>query len=106
MPEGHEQGVTHRVPETVVDHLEAIDVEEHDCDGLLEPARPLDGLLETVEQERAVGQRGQAVMRGLVGQVRLGESALDRDRHQVSRDLGDPLLVTTRPSPFGRQREE
>ena len=50
-----------RVPEAVVDPLEAVHVEEVDGGGLAAPA-PLDRVAQAVGEERAVGQAGERVV--------------------------------------------
>ena len=73
---GHEQPVPGAVAHAVVDHLEAIEVdEEHDGT----PARPgkgQDGLAEAVGEEYPVGKTGQCVVARLVSEGELGFLAL------------------------------
>jgi len=53
-----EQLVPRTVAEAVVDHLEAVDVQDqHEKAGLVPPLSPARGVLEAVEEERAFGKR-------------------------------------------------
>ena len=50
--------------ERIVDHLEAVEVEEQHTDGPLVAGRPVEGVLESAEEERTVGKPGQVVVEG------------------------------------------
>ena len=65
----HEDVVTGGVAVPVVDGLEAVEVAREQRDPVLR-TRALEGLLEDVEQQRAVGQAGQRVVQGAMGQAR------------------------------------
>jgi hypothetical protein len=54
------------VPPGVVDRLEAIEVEEHHGDLLLTPGRPGQRVLNTIPEQRPVGQIGQRIVQGLL----------------------------------------
>jgi len=61
-----EQLVTGAVPEAVVDRLEVVQVEHQDGRG--RPAAVGDGLVDAADQQRAVGQSGERVVRGVMAQ--------------------------------------
>ncbi|HEV2843962.1 MAG TPA: hypothetical protein VG477_03880, partial [Thermoanaerobaculia bacterium] len=72
-----EQSVAGRVPEAVVDHLEAVQVAEEDGDpGPGMPRRGGQGQLQVVDEQGPVGQPGQGVMGGGVLEAR---AQLERD---------------------------
>ncbi len=67
-----------RQPERVVDQLEAVEIQDHDRQLLLAPARPLDRLVQTVVEQQAIGQAGQRIVVGEIADRLLGVPA-DRD---------------------------
>jgi hypothetical protein len=71
-----EQLVARLVAERVVDALEAVDVDEQRRDGRLVALRAQERLLDTVEDQRAVGQAGERVVRGHERELRVGAHAL------------------------------
>ncbi len=83
-----EQQVADVMTEGVVDALEAIQIEEHDGHALLVALGLGQGLIETVEQQAAVGQAGQGVVVGHMPDALLGLQAFI--------DLGLELLVGAR----------
>ena len=91
--EADEQLVAGPVAEAVVDDLEPVEVEEEDRDLLLQLPGPHQRVLEPVEHQGAVGQSGQVVVHGLVGQAALGFVALERDLEQLARRADRVLLV-------------
>jgi acyl-CoA synthetase (AMP-forming)/AMP-acid ligase II len=60
------------VAQAVVDELEAVEVDHAGGDETLGPACAADRRAQTIQEERAVGQRGQAVVQCLVAQRFLG----------------------------------
>ena len=69
--------VAHVMAQAVVDELEAVEVEEHDGHrAAAPPPRHRERLLETVPEQNAVGQAGQAVVVRLVGDDRFLAFAL------------------------------
>jgi len=72
-----EQLVAHQVTQTVVDHLEPIDVQEQDREQVLWMAlAAVENLAEELHEERPVGQRGQRVVQCCVAQLLLGGDPL------------------------------
>jgi hypothetical protein len=64
------------VAQRVVDDLEAVEVEKDDGHPALAPARAAQRLAEAVEEQRAIGQPGEPVVQGAVGELQLGALAL------------------------------
>jgi hypothetical protein len=74
------------VAEGVVDGLEAVQVEKEHGDPAAVADGMGEGLIETVLEQRAVGQPGQGVVLGEVGNARFGSLALGdvrKNRHIV-----------------------
>ena len=65
---GHQHGIASGVTEAVVDVFETIAVEEQHCHPLVDLGRAAQGTDQPAFEERAVGQAGEAVVAGLVGQ--------------------------------------
>ena len=82
-----QQAVAGFAPEAVVDALETVEVEIDDR--RVEPAAPVapQGLLDPVAEQGAVGQAGQRVVEGLVGELLLGLLAVSHVVH-VDDDAG------------------
>src|SRR5688572_26940149 len=60
-----EQAVAGQVPETVVDLLEAVEIEKEQRDGLVgAPLDASDGTLERFEEVRAIDETGEGVVHG------------------------------------------
>src|SRR5207302_9777460 len=80
------------VPEAVVDQLEAVQVEEQDGDG--DPPAPHPGQAppQAVVEGGAVGQGGQVVVVGVVGQLLLEVLAVG-DVVEVGHDAGDARIA-------------
>ena len=76
--DGDQDRVAHRMAEAVVDRLEAVDVDRDDRDAAFDPPGAREGVLEPIHEERAVGQPGQGVVEGLVGELLLELLALGR----------------------------
>jgi len=90
-PAGHvfQQPVAHVVAQAVVDDLEAVQVEEDDGVLVVVPALgALDGLANAVQAQGAVGQAGQGIVEGHVGQLGLQELAVRDVRDEPPRDAG------------------
>lgn len=68
----HQQTVTELVAIGIIDRLEAVQVAEHHRHRLVAPPRLLDGLLDAVLQQHAVGQLGQRVVQGGLDQPVVG----------------------------------
>ncbi len=64
--------IAHRVPEGVVDVLEMVEVEEHQCAAQVMAFEQGDLLAQAVHQQGAVGQVGQWVVVGQVADLRFG----------------------------------
>ena len=64
-----EQPVTGLVPQAVVDELEAVEVEEHERHAVVVALGPAEGHLEAVHEQHPVGQAGELVVHGGVGQA-------------------------------------
>ena len=94
--EGHQHLVAHAVAQAVVHDLEAVDVaEQHRHLGVgADPSGQR--LVETVEQQGAVGQVGERIVQGLVGQPGLVLGALQGDGHERAGRVSDPALVLGR----------
>jgi hypothetical protein len=60
----------------VVDHLEAVEVDEQQGEPAAAPARLLDRDIHAIGEQRTVGQAGERVVMGEMPHVLLGESAL------------------------------
>nr|AAP22952.1 hypothetical protein 1 [Rhizobium arachis] len=68
----HQQAVAQLVPVGIVDRLEAVQVAEHHRHRMVAAPRLLDGLLDAVLQQHAVGQLGQRVVQGGLDQLVVG----------------------------------
>jgi hypothetical protein len=64
--------------EGVVDELEAVEVDEQDRDAAAAALGAAEGVVEAVEEQRAVWQPGEGVVERLVGEARLGPCARRR----------------------------
>ena len=71
-----EKDVSRLVTETVVHHLEVVEVEEQHRERAAPPADEIDRVLGTVEKEHSVRKVGQRVVRGLVRELGLGTRRL------------------------------
>ena len=76
-----QQPVAGRVAEAVVDGLEAVEVEVAQAEALAR-RRARERLLQAFEEQRAVGQSGERVVRGLVAQPQVEQPALGGVLHQ------------------------
>ena len=76
LADGDEQAVAQAVAQAVVDHLEVVEVEEQHGDAPLVAAGAGQGAVEAVDQQRSVGQAGEGIVGGLVGQPVLERLAL------------------------------
>ena len=74
--DGDQDRVADGVAEGVVDALEVVDVDGDDRDLTLDALRAGDGVLQAVHEERAVGEAGEGVVEGLVGELLLRLLAL------------------------------
>ena len=92
-----EQEVTGGMSHRIVDLLEAVDVEEQHGERRPGPARAVERDGEAVAEQGAVGQRGERIVQGLMGELDLGALALDRvadGAHQQRRvELGLEQVV-------------
>jgi hypothetical protein len=85
----HQHAVAGGMADAVVDQLEAVQVEEQH--GEHRPALALgqrQRILQAIEQVQAVGQAGQRIVHGLMGQALLGTQALADLPEQLFVDLG------------------
>ncbi len=111
-----QQLVAHPVAEAVVQDPEPVEVEEHQGDRLVVPAGQQ--LLDVVLHVRSVGQPGQQVVGGLVGQARLGPGVLAQrpehpprggggagDDHRRQDHPVDDRVVGTAQGDHGRHAE-
>ena len=80
------------VAEAVVDGLEVVEVDEHDADRPAAAERAHERMLDAVGEERAVGELGDRVVEGLVGELILERLAL-ADVAPVQDDAADVLVV-------------
>jgi len=115
---GDEELVPGGVPEAVVHDFEVVEVEEQDCERRARAPRPLEGVLEAVPEQGAVGEPAKSVVERLVFQLLLepgaladvahGEDdALDRRVAQevVGHDLDmTPAVVAMADAPVGGDR--
>ncbi len=82
LADGAEEAVAGVVAEGVIDELEAVEVDEHEADIAMLAARDGNRLVKTVFEKGAVGQSGERIMAGLVGEARCSSSAcIARIRH-------------------------
>ena len=80
----HQQAVAGGMAHAVVDQLEPVQVQEqHRERHAVAQARTLDRMTQAVEQVGPVGQAGQVVVQGLVGQALLGTQAFADLRQQL-----------------------
>jgi hypothetical protein len=77
----------------VVDELELVEVEEQDGDRRLAPCAVLDGLGETVDEQRAVGKAREGILHGLTAHLVLRAAAVDRVGEHVGGRLEVGQLV-------------
>ncbi len=84
-----EQKVAHVMTERVVDHLEPVDVQEKETQGMPVTTRPHQLLLETVEEQSPVREVGQAVPMGEIPEPALGSLA----RHRITQGVHQRLAV-------------
>ena len=89
-----QQQVALGVAEGVVDQLEAVDVDEHDCERAGAALRLRDRELEAILEQHPVGQVGELVVVGLEGDDLLGALALgDVARDAVEADHAAVVLL-------------
>ena len=72
----HEQLVAGLVPQGVVYDLEVVQVHEYDCERSPVVLRPLQGVTEPIHKQGAIGEAGEHVVKGLVGEPVLQALAL------------------------------
>ena len=84
--------------ETVVDDLEAVEVQEQDRDRSVGPSGSGEGMFEQLVEQDSVGQLGQGIVMSLVGQLVLEDVVLDRDRGQLQQRFDGRLLGRGRAS--------
>ena len=98
LAQGDQQPVAGVVAERVVDELEPVQVqEEHGHRGAAALGAG-QGEGDPVQEEDPVGQAGEGVVGGLVGQLGLGVAALDGDVGQVGGQLQQALLGRAGPA--------
>ncbi|KDB50728.1 hypothetical protein X805_37150 [Sphaerotilus natans subsp. natans DSM 6575] len=91
-----QQRITHGMAQGVVDLLEAVQVDEHQAEALALAARDSQRPLEPIEQQRAVGQPGQHIVKGqetdaLLVSTQLGDVVEDADAALgLARQAGHP----------------
>ena len=92
--DGHQQLVAQRVTQAVVDHLEAIEVqEEHREDVITAPVHAGQSVAQPVDEERPVGQSGQRVVKGVVAESLLNLLAIRNVRQRSSYTVDHVVLV-------------
>jgi hypothetical protein len=111
--DAHQKLVADHVPERVVDHLEAVEVEEEQRE---RPSGPppgaLDGELEVIHEEGAVGQPRQRVVQRAVDELLLGPLAvrdvlnLEDEVRRALRRVADERDAQTRPDRPARPVQE
>ena len=80
------------VAEAVVDRLEVVEVDEDDGQARALAAGARDGVAHALDEQRAVGEVGDGVVEGLVGELLLERLAL-ADVAAVEHDAADVLVV-------------
>src|SRR4051812_48079636 len=80
------------VAEAVVDRLEVVEVDEDDGQADVVAAHAADGVADALGEQRAVGEAGDRVVEGLVGELLLERLALG-DVTAVEDDAADVLVV-------------
>jgi hypothetical protein len=80
------------VPQTVVDRLEVIDVQEKHGDRVKRPVAPVHGVGKPVEEQGTIGQAREGVMEGLAFELAFQGAAL-RHVSAVEHDRPDVGLV-------------
>ncbi len=98
LAQGDQQPVAGVVAERVVDELEPVQVEEQHRHRGAAALGPGQGQGDPVQEEDPVGQAGEGVVGGLVGQLGLGVAALDGDVGQVGGQLEQALLGRAGPA--------
>ena len=76
-PQGGEHAIAGGVAARVVDLLEVVEVEEQHGERVAGPAGALQGEVQAVQEQGAVGQAGELVVQRLMGEPRLAALALD-----------------------------
>nr|BFE96225.1 hypothetical protein GCM10020185_67610 [Pseudomonas brassicacearum subsp. brassicacearum] len=73
--QGHvpQQQIAHVVTKGVVDRLETIQVDEHQGEAAALLLHPVHGLVDTISQQYPVGQSGEGVVQGQLGQFPVGQ---------------------------------
>ncbi len=101
-PVGHrsQQAIAHLVTEIVVHHLEAIEIEEHHRHPVAAAPGPAQGHLEAIGEEVPVGEVGERVVDGGVGQVLAHLPALGDVL-----DLADEIEGLSRRAPHARRAD-
>ncbi len=122
-----QQAVASLVPEAVVDHLEAVEVQEHQGHVAAAAPRALHGALQSAAKERSIGQPGEAVVVGQAHEAVLCLAAvadvaqahqpvaagrrgarqlheLDLDRHLAMLAMNRGLAVAQRRAAVRRRR--
>ena len=84
--------VAGRMAEAVVDGLEVVEVDEHDSDRRAAATRALDGVVDSVGEQRAVGEARHGVVERLVGELILELLPL-ADVAAVQHDTADVLVL-------------
>lgn len=84
------------VAQAVVDHLEAVDVDEEHRDLVVVAMGPVETGLEAIEQQGAVGETGQVVVEGPMGELGGGAVALEGDGDERAGHVGRPGGVLRR----------
>ena len=103
-PLGHllEQFVAGRVPERVVDLLEAVEIHHEDVELLAAPAVARAGVFDLFDQRRAIGEARERVMMREIGDARLGTPTLGdvlvrrqpaAVRHRMPQDHDDAAVA-------------
>ena len=97
-----QQLVAGLVAERVVDRLEAVDVEQQHGHAEAEARGAAEGVLDAVEEQRAVGQAGERVVQRLVAHDRLRALAVERRGQQVGDRLQPLALLAGERADRGR----
>lgn len=92
--------VAHVMSGHVVDVLEPVQVHEQDRQSGAGPLTMGDGDLESIGQQQAVGQVGQRIMLGHVGQAFVGAGALDRRVQGIDHALEEADVLAAEAAGF------
>ena len=85
-----DQIVAGRMAKRIVDVLEAVEIEVEERDARAVAPRLDQAAIEPVDEERAVGEPGQRIVKGQVLRLRLARLQLGRSAAQAAHEKRDP----------------